>query len=63
MREQLTTTEAATRLGVTRDSVVKWIQKGHLKAEKHGRDYVVQASDLEQFERRPVGRPRKGEGE
>lgn len=59
----MTTSEVAILLGVTRDGVVKMIQRGSLPAEKMGRDYVVRSEDLEQFTRRPVGRPRKGEGE
>lgn len=59
----LSVVEVALALGVTRGQVQKLIVAGRLPAQKVGRSYVVQAADLNEFERRPVGRPRKGEGE
>jgi len=59
----LSTDEAAAKLGVSRRRIQRLIEKERLPAQKIGRSYVVQAADLEQFERRPAGRPRKGEGE
>jgi excisionase family DNA binding protein len=63
VNELLSTTQAAARLGITPRQVQRLIEKGHLPGQKVGYSYVVQAADLEQFERRPVGRPRKGGGE
>jgi excisionase family DNA binding protein len=63
MTDLLSTAEVARRLGVTRAWAARMMKDGHLPAQKVGRSYVVRAEDLEQFERRPVGRPRKGEGE
>lgn len=59
----LTTAEVAAYLGLSLRQVQTLAKSGDLPAEKHGRDYVVRSEDLEQFTRRPVGRPRKGEGE
>lgn len=63
MIDLLSTIQAAARLGISPRQVQRLIEKGHLPARKVGRSYVVQAEDVEQFHRRPVGRPRKGEGE
>ena len=62
MTDLLSTEEAAAKLGVSRRQLQTLILKGHLPAQKVGRSYVVRSEDLEQFTRRPVGRPRKGEG-
>jgi excisionase family DNA binding protein len=59
----MSTDEAAAKLGISRRQVQALILDGQLPAQRVGRSYVVRAEDLEQFERRPVGRPRKGEGE
>lgn len=61
----LTTTQAAQRLGLSRSSVLALIAQGKLPAQKIGRDWMIDESDLELVKvRRPVGypagRPRKG---
>ena len=49
----LTTSQAAQRLGVTERSVQNYIKKGHLPARKavHGMDwkYMIAEADLEAF--------------
>lgn len=57
---RLTTEQVATMHGVTRGSVIKWINEGHLAAEKFGRDYMVKEKDAKAYQRRPItGRPTK----
>lgn len=51
MSELVTTTEAANELNVTRRWVVELIRRGHLNAERHGRDYIIRRDDLEQYKR------------
>lgn len=56
----LTTTDAAARLGLTVQRVHQLIKDGSLRAEKLGRDYVIDEADLTSVTyRRPVGRPPK----
>jgi excisionase family DNA binding protein len=57
----LTTEEAAARLGVSRSRVLAMIRDGRLKAQKVGRDWVIDPSALETPEvvQRKPGRPRK----
>ena len=58
-----TTAEAATELIVSPRRVQAMIASGKLKAEKRGRDWIIQEADLEQARERkvgyPKGRPRK----
>lgn len=55
----LTTTMAADKLGVSRRRVIALIEEGRLPAEKFGRDYVIQESDLALVAERKPGRPKK----
>lgn len=56
----LTTTDAAARLGLTVQRVHQLIKDGSLRAEKLGRDYVIDEADLKSVtHRRPAGRPPK----
>ena len=55
----LSTPEAAAVLGVTVARVQQLIWSGRLPAQKVGRDYVIQESDLESVKERPTGRPLK----
>lgn len=48
---ELTTTEAARQLGVTRPTVVKWIKDGNLAAHMVGSHYRVLAEDVMEFAR------------
>lgn len=54
----LTTKEAAEKLGVTVRRVQAMINDGRLKAQKFGRDYVIDESDLEAVKARKAGRPK-----
>ena len=49
--------EAAEELGVTVARVRHLIAAGRLQAEKRGRDWWIEAADLEAVRVRKVGRP------
>jgi excisionase family DNA binding protein len=55
----LTTTETANRLGIKPRSVVQLIRRGLLSALKHGRDYMIDPSEVDRYieQRRPAQRP------
>lgn len=57
--ENITTNEAASVLGVTRQRVLQLIQGGRLRAEKFGNVYVIRRVDLNHIEALPMGRPPK----
>ena len=57
--ENITTNEAASLLGVTRQRVLQLIQDGRLKAEKFGNVYMIRRGDLEHIQSLPMGRPPK----
>lgn len=55
-RENMTTVDAAARLGVTRARVVQMIEEGKLKAIKEGRDWRVDEASVEaELRRRGAG--------
>lgn len=56
----LTTAEAAGRLGIKPRSVNWLIKHGHIAATKHGRDYAIDADEVERYaaQRRPQHRPK-----
>ena len=56
------TTEAAKRLGVSSNRVRALIDSGRLRAQKIGREYAINPSDLKAVQNRKVGRPRKNKG-
>ena len=39
----------ATQLGVSEQTVYRWIERGALAAEKHGRTYMIDRKDAEQL--------------
>lgn len=56
----LTTLEAADRLNLSRSRVLALIAQGQLPAQKFGRDWMIEESDIELVKvRRPIGRPRR----
>jgi excisionase family DNA binding protein len=57
--ENITTNEAASLLGVTRQRVLQLIQDGRLKAAKFGNVYMIRRGDLEHIQSLPMGRPPK----
>ena len=59
----ISTKEAAEKLGVSTLRVQQLIWGGRLPADKIGRDYVIQESDLKLVAERKAGRPRKNPGE
>lgn len=58
-----TTDEAAIVLGVQPRTITRYIERGILKAEKKGRDYLIPQEEIERFqrERRRAGRPKQQE--
>lgn len=62
----LTTAQAAAALKISRQRMLALIHAGRLPAQKHGRDWMIEPSDLELVKVRrpgyPAGRPRKGKG-
>lgn len=61
----LTTKQAATELGIQPGSVKKLCQRGVLKAERIGRDWLVEQSEIERYktERRRPGKPKGASNE
>lgn len=58
----LTTKQAAEVLGITPVRVRQLIQENMIKSEKAGRDHLLNAEDVERFNRegrRATGRPKK----
>jgi len=59
-KDVMTTGEAAEIKGVTRQAVHAAIQAGRLKAEQHGKVWLIRRRDLDRWD--VVGhRPKKGE--
>lgn len=54
----LTTTQAATRLGISRQRVRQLIALGQLPAHRFGRDWLLEPQAVAQFQPRPVGYPK-----
>ncbi|RJQ56419.1 MAG: DNA-binding protein [Actinobacteria bacterium] len=46
MKQRVGTAEAAALLGISRVAVFKRIRKGEIRAEKIGRNYVIETSSL-----------------
>lgn len=59
----ISTAEAAARLGVHITRVQVLIREGRLPAQKIGRTYVIDESDLKMVEERKAGRPPKAKVE
>ncbi len=57
--DYITTNEAASVLGVTRQRVLQLIQDGRLKAEKFANVYMIPRDALSNIEEKPMGRPPK----
>lgn len=55
----ISTTEAATRLGISSRRVVALIKSGRLPSQRIGRIHLVKPDDLSLIEDRPPGRPAK----
>lgn len=56
----LTTKEAAEKLGVSVRQIQTLISQKRLPAEKRGRDWFIKEKDLELVKHRPItGRPKK----
>jgi excisionase family DNA binding protein len=57
---ELTTTQAAARLGVSQARIRQLIEAGRLPARKAGRDWLIEEGFLQRVAVRKPGRPRKG---
>lgn len=57
MDKNLSTAEAAERLGITRQRVIQLIASGKLRAEKFANVYMIPEAALKEVADRPVGRP------
>ena len=57
----LTTAQAADRLNISESLVRRYCRDGRLKAQRIGRDWLIEESDLDQFQQKPrkAGRPPK----
>ena len=55
----MSTAEAARKLGVTANRVRALIRSKRLKAVRVGRDWLIDAKDLNAVKKRKPGRPRK----
>jgi excisionase family DNA binding protein len=56
---ELTTSEAAERLGISQARVRRLILDGRLPAKKFGRDHQIREADLAKVKNRKHGRPKK----
>ena len=54
-----TTATAATELGVSVRRVQAMIKAGRLVAQKHGRDWIIEAAALDAVRERKPGKPPK----
>lgn len=65
--EYISTSQAATLLGISRSRVLKLIKDERLPAQKVGRDWIIDPDDLEKVAIRkpgyPEGKPRTGTSE
>ena len=52
----LTTSQAATELGVKQRDVQNYVKKGYLPAQRFGRAWMIRREDLKGFERPKPGR-------
>lgn len=59
MSEYISVSEAAELLGISRVAVFKRIQKGQLKAEKVGRNYIIKVDDLGQIFKEKISKEKK----
>lgn len=58
---KLTTAQAGERLGILKRSVSLLCRRGDIAGEKLGRDWLIDAEEVERYarERRPPHRPKK----
>lgn len=58
MTTLLTTRDVSIELGITPRRVQSLISSGRLRANRIGRDWLIDPSDIESVRHRPPGRPR-----
>lgn len=59
----LTTAQAAEKLGVNQQRIRQLIDAGRIKAAKFGSVWMIQADELDGYERGKAGRPPKSSPE
>lgn len=57
----ISTSDAAERLGITRQRVLQLIERGQLPASKFANVYMIRVADLELVKDRQPGRPPKAQ--
>jgi excisionase family DNA binding protein len=57
MTNLITTSEAASMLGLKPARVRQLAQRGELPGQRKGQDWIFKPDDVVSFKRRPVGRP------
>lgn len=55
----VTSAEAAESLGFTQDHVRKLINRGRIKAEKLGRNWIIEKKNLDKIHRQRFPRPKE----
>lgn len=55
----LTVQKAAAELGVSHMTIRRWIEHGHLKPRRPGREYLIRRKDVDRL-RDPKARPQPG---
>jgi excisionase family DNA binding protein len=58
----LTVSEAATRKGLDPQQIRDAIRRGNLAAERSGSIWLIREKDIDAFEPRGKGRPKRGRG-
>ncbi len=57
IKDYVTVAQAAKTLGVDRRTILRYIRKGYLRAERVGRLYVIEKSHLTTFVKPKPGNP------
>jgi excisionase family DNA binding protein len=58
----LTVSEAASRSGLKPQQIRDAIRRGNLKADQHGSIWMIRTKDIDAFEIKPAGRPKRKRG-
>ncbi len=56
---ELSITEAAKRMNISRQRLTVLVQQGRIPARRFGKQYLIRASDLNRLAERKAGRPQK----
>ncbi len=58
LRGYVSVSDAAEIRGVSRQAILELIARGRLRAERVGRDWLIQRTALKQFKKMPPGKRR-----